>query len=473
MDPEYTYLINSLNFAEGLPIGHMDHPGTTLQVAGAWTLKSFHFFRDVSPLAEDVLKNPEVYLGLMNRIFLALTTFLMFLVGWLGFRKSGDKKFALLLQSSPFFSTTILLSAGRMNPEPFLLWISFAIVLVIIYFRATIPPESYKGYIFLFAALCGLGVATKVTFLPITLLPLFIFPKLYHKLSFMIMTVAFFLGFTSPIISGYHSLFGWFGKLFVHGELYGTGSATIIDPQVYLSNIRHLHQSELVYFVVLYAALFTWIVEFFSYQEKEISKRTDFRILSGMIGCQLASVLLVAKHFAPTKEYYLLPALVLSGLVFGLVLEQRKPAKILVIAGLVMFGIVRVYDSVDAYRNLERIKREELRVFRQVEELSEYAKVYYYPCASAPQFALRYGTTAWSFNRHAAVLSPLYPRVYFYDITTQQYFDWNDQTTLDRIWAESDGRVIFQGIPLDMQRRPPGLEDIFGGQYQTIYRLAP
>ena len=92
MDPDYTYLINSLNFAEGLPIGHRDHPGTTLQVAGAWILKSFHFFRDVSPLAEDVLKNPEVYLGFMNRIFLGLTIFLMFLAGWLGFRKSGEQK---------------------------------------------------------------------------------------------------------------------------------------------------------------------------------------------------------------------------------------------------------------------------------------------------------------------------------------------------------------------------------------------
>ena len=81
MDPEYTYLINSLNFAEGLPIGHVDHPGTTLQVSGAWILKSFHFFRDASLLAEDVLKNPEVYLGLMNRIFLGLTIFLIFSQG--------------------------------------------------------------------------------------------------------------------------------------------------------------------------------------------------------------------------------------------------------------------------------------------------------------------------------------------------------------------------------------------------------
>ena len=216
--------------------------------------------------------------------------------------------------------------------------------------------------------------------------------------------------------------------------------------------------------------MLTWIVGFFL-AEKETSNRKDFQILSGLIACQLASVLLVAKHFSPTKEYYLLPALVLSGLVFGLVLQQRKPAKILVTAVLVMFGIVRVYGTVDAYRDLKEIKGEELRVFHQVEELSEYAKVYHL-AASSPQYALRFGAYLSS-NRHAAVLNQLYPRVYFYDIVSQQYSGWNEHTDLGRIWAESGGRVIFQGHPLDMQRRPPGLEDISGGHYETAYRLVP
>ncbi len=471
LDPEYAYLLNSLNFAEGLPIGHVDHPGTTLQVAGAFILRSFHFFRNASPLAEDVLKNPEVYLGFMHRIFLALTVSLIFLAGWLGFRKTGDKRFSFLLQSSPFFSTTILLSAGRMNPEPFLLWISLTIILVIVYFRATFPQESYKAYVFLFSVLCGLGIATKVTFIPIVLVPLFLLPGFSRKISFFILTAAFFFGFTSPIASSYHSVIGWFEKLFVHGELYGTGASTIIDPQVYLFNLKYLHRSELIFFVVLYAAILTWIVGAFSYRQKEISKRKDFQIFSGVIACQLASVLMVAKHFSPGKEYYLLPALMLSGLVFGLVLDQRKPAKLLVTVAFVILGIVRVYGTVDAYRNHEQEKRERLRVFHQVEELSEYTKVYYH-CASSPRYALWFGDW-FSLNRHAAVLNQLYPRFYVYNIISHQYSSWNEQTNIDRIWAEFGGRVIFQGFPLDAQRRPSGLDDIFGGYYETAYRLTP
>jgi len=86
-DPEYAYLLNSLNFAEGLPIGHVHHPGTPLQVVGACILKPFHFFRTGSALAEDVLKNPEVYLGFMNSILLGLAIVAIFLAGWLAFGK--------------------------------------------------------------------------------------------------------------------------------------------------------------------------------------------------------------------------------------------------------------------------------------------------------------------------------------------------------------------------------------------------
>jgi hypothetical protein len=102
-DPEYVYLLNSLNFAEGRQPGHVDHPGTPLQIAGAFILRSFHFFRNHSPLAEDVLKNPETYLRLMNGIFLFLAVLLIFLTGWFAFKKTSDKRFSFLVQLSFFF----------------------------------------------------------------------------------------------------------------------------------------------------------------------------------------------------------------------------------------------------------------------------------------------------------------------------------------------------------------------------------
>jgi hypothetical protein len=34
-DPAYAYLLNSLNILNGVPPGHTDHPGTTVQLLGA------------------------------------------------------------------------------------------------------------------------------------------------------------------------------------------------------------------------------------------------------------------------------------------------------------------------------------------------------------------------------------------------------------------------------------------------------
>ncbi len=42
-DPDYTYMLDALNLARMKNIGHIDHPGTTVQAAGAIVLKSVHF----------------------------------------------------------------------------------------------------------------------------------------------------------------------------------------------------------------------------------------------------------------------------------------------------------------------------------------------------------------------------------------------------------------------------------------------
>jgi len=285
------------------------------------------------------------------------------------------------------------------------------------------------------------------------------------------LTAAFFFGFTSVIASSYYSVIRWFVKLFIYVYPYGTGSPEIIDLALYLHNLKYLHRTEPVFFMVFYAAILTWIVGLLSYRQKEVSGKKDFQILSGLIVSQLVGVLMVSKHFSPGKEYYLLPELVLSGLVFGLVLEQRKPAKLLVTAALVVFGIMRVYDTSNAYRTIETIRKEELSVSRQVEELSNYSKVYYYRSSSL-FYALKFGDN-FSFSRHATLLNQLYPRVYFYEVIGQGYSGWDDWTNLDRIRAESGGRIVFQGTPLPIQFRPSGLEDIFGGHIETAYRLLP
>lgn len=72
-DPEYAYLLNSLNLLQLHSPGHTDHPGTTLQEFGAmvvfckWTAGSLS--GGAETLQRAVLSHPEDYLRLMGRRF--------------------------------------------------------------------------------------------------------------------------------------------------------------------------------------------------------------------------------------------------------------------------------------------------------------------------------------------------------------------------------------------------------------------
>ena len=70
-DPSYAYLISSLNLARGFNIVYTDHPGTTVQVIGAITIKVYYLLSNKNTdLARDVLMRPEDYLLFMNGVLI-------------------------------------------------------------------------------------------------------------------------------------------------------------------------------------------------------------------------------------------------------------------------------------------------------------------------------------------------------------------------------------------------------------------
>ena len=74
LDPDYVYLLNACNMAEFKKVGHIDHPGTTVQVLGAIIIRTVHFFHFSTDddLQTDVLKRPEYYLNAINTVFAVL-----------------------------------------------------------------------------------------------------------------------------------------------------------------------------------------------------------------------------------------------------------------------------------------------------------------------------------------------------------------------------------------------------------------
>ncbi|NLG19040.1 MAG: hypothetical protein GX556_17085 [Fibrobacter sp.] len=58
-DPDYQYLLNSLNIAQGKGVGHTDHPRTPVQISGAILLKLSAPTAPVISLQENVLRKDE------------------------------------------------------------------------------------------------------------------------------------------------------------------------------------------------------------------------------------------------------------------------------------------------------------------------------------------------------------------------------------------------------------------------------
>jgi len=71
-DPEYAYLLNSLKISEFKAPFHIDHPGTTLQLLGGLTIKTFNFNKSTGDAQVDVITNSEKYLSRINILLLCL-----------------------------------------------------------------------------------------------------------------------------------------------------------------------------------------------------------------------------------------------------------------------------------------------------------------------------------------------------------------------------------------------------------------
>jgi hypothetical protein len=175
-DPSYYYLMNSLNIAMIKPPFDISHPGTTVQILGAVVLKLQHMALSANDLETIVLGNPEYYLSAINIVITILNALLLFTVGSIVCYLTKNIWTAMLIQCTPFYSMTILTHGmNKVGPEPLLLFAS--LMLVAIVFIATMNQKNNYFPLSL-AIICGFGIATKLTFIPMAIIPFIILPKI-------------------------------------------------------------------------------------------------------------------------------------------------------------------------------------------------------------------------------------------------------------------------------------------------------
>lgn len=488
-DPDYAYLLNSLNLTQGHGIGHYDHPGTPVHILGALALGPSHLLRthQFGGLAKDVLQYPEFYLNAISLTFLAINTILVVVIGLAAYQLTKNIWLSSLAQSSPFFSSIILNnSLVKVSAEPMLLTASLLLIWLSIMLLSHKQTPRYGYFSLGFAFIVSLGIATKITFAPLAIMPLFILPNLKRKIIYLLEAILAFIFFTLPIVPIYPAFLSWVYRLYSHAGIHGAGAAAIFDRQAFFSNIKLFEPAFRPFLVALGLIGGLILMAMLSPSRKEIFQKIDFKLIIGIMAAELVGIIMVGKH---PGNHYFLPFIALAGFLIFLVVrwlqtlgDEFKFSKITMVA-LLIFLTLRSYHQTATstkaiYQNLVTDAKELSALYdRSVNEFKDFAKIYYFR-SSAEASALKFGDD-YALGLYGQTLKKIYPDIFYYNIWAGDYHSWDDPTSLNEIIARYNHKVIFVGTSFakhyqsEPQYKPNlPLVDILDGNPETIYRLA-
>lgn len=481
-DPDYVYLLNAAAVATLHSPGHTDHPGTPVQLLGAVVLRMTHLTAGQNELAADVVNRPELYLTVFHRTMLGLYTAMLVLAGWALMRFCNSPPLALCLQLTPWLSVSSMNAMTRVMPEPMLLTVSAGLAAILLIHAQAGRQVHARQFTIGYAIVIGLAVATKVTALPLAVIPLLMLPNHRSRGWYAAGALMSFVVLTLPMISRYKGFAVWLMHLFTHTGKYGSKEAGFPETGVYLQSIVTLCRQEpvLTGLVLLAGAAAVWGLMNLHTSDEGNPKTAHSRVLLAVVSAQLLQLIVVAKHPDPR---YLVPALGLLGINAALVWQritrsERRPwLRLCVVAMLlVAAAIVHTRGLRRLNRALEAQRAAHERVAEAAVSRGAAAKRIYYYGASAIPYALQFG------DRHcnslfAKEIATEYPDVYYYDIWEPQYTDAGGEVDIEAV-LESATETVMQGRPFVRTYtafRPSELElsPIIETRIEALYRVEP
>jgi len=459
VDPEYIHLISSVNLAEGnLNIQSIESPGTPLYVLGAITAKVTCFVSSNDSLKEDFISNPEKYIDALRLVLLILTTLCLFILGHVVHKVSHSPFTAILFQLAPFLSADIMLTSTIFTPDHFL------VILMLLYMAVLfnhIHRENNSGEMksaLYFSFFSAIGCATKITFLPLVILPLFILPKTKQKLVFILSTVLLSPLFAFTAAIQYNRFFGWVKGLIFHSGHYGTGEEKIISSSAFINNLGKIVRTEIPFIII---SLLLVISMFLLIKRKE--KNQHNRIIVGLLCTFILHIILVSKHFAIR---YLTPSILLGILgIYLLILifaHTKKMQKTWMICFIVMYPLL-------AFKNIYTLNDRLLNHIASRKNAHQYLEknrkglplliVPNYFGSGTKEYSLWF-STRWvgpNSQEYMDAMNKKYPDTYFFVPGQNTYFNWRNETSLFDILKSNP--ILNLYISLDATKRK---EEAFG-----------
>ncbi len=498
-DPEYAYLLNSLNVIQSNPLGHTEHPGTLLHLSGAFIITAAYFFQKIADLVdstiiEAVLREPELYLQIINSTILILTGVSIFLVGRSVLILSKSLFLALIIQI-PCFLATALASAYRVSPEPLLFLISQALAIILLFYIYEPAFERSNKFPILLGIIFGLGVASKYTFLP-TLLFILLVPTIKQKLITIGVSIVTFVISTSPIIAQYPKTFSWIYGAIVNKGYYGsTGEPGFVDLVTAQTNFQFLLNQDKIFFGLLFISLFVfillgflikiWNLNSFVIDETNFSiVRKSYILLAFFLLISFVQIVPILKQ---PSVHYLVSLVSLSGLIVSIQINLIQniikkffsgfklkifPALCLILC--VAIAVLSTKTHSDALLNQYNLYQQELGDLQSLvnHRYRECAQISYYR-SSSQEYALKFGDF-FALGSFSHPLQKLYPNSYFYNIWSRQYESFNQPIDIKTFLNTQC--AILRGTPLSLPQYEPyiptlNLETVFESSSEAVYRI--
>ncbi len=489
-DPEYAYLLNGINIGMLKPVGHTDNPGTTVQIYSAVMLRFAYLVQPDKGegFQKHILRNSDQYIELERKGLIWINGMVVLVLGVLSWLMLRNIWLSLLLQIMPFTSANLTEHVfTKVSPEPVLFMASAAMVLLCIHFYLLQQKDERKFAVY-FALICGFGLATKATFLPLVFIPLLLLADKAMRKHFLVYILPFFFLFTLPAVPQYPHMAKWFMGLTAHTGTYGEGSWGVINPIQYLNDLGAICFSNPVLSVTLLATTLIFVISLInSAFRSEFKNNHIFRMLTAFLVAQAAGVFMVAKHYH--ANHYLLPELCLMAanwififlyLKEKLLLNFRKalnfmPVLLLMItAGLVFLNRDYLHAANNGYNRSNNDYDKTMYLLDY--EYKGYTRTYFYPTSINPYSALRWGNVYSRFN-HTPELKELYPAGYFFDVRTHNFSLWETPVAVSTMVDVSGGKLLLVGGPFDESVRKEieqsglNLTPVYQGFTQVIYRV--
>jgi hypothetical protein len=456
----YIYLFNSLLIVKGEPPFHIDHPGTTTQVFGAAVLKAFgHGSGD--KLIKTVLHDPEKFLRRMHRALLIVCALAIWIFPWLTALRIGSYVKAVLLQFPILFFNTIWFYSIWFGSDLTLVACSIAAVsLCVVLLSEREGGAQELPTLVLAGVICGLGIATKLTFFPLILISLLCCRSLR---SFLVFGASFLVSAgiaLMPIYSELPRVFQWILRLSIHSGRYGSAGVGFATPP-YLTDVTTLLSAEPWIWLVptLATGTIVCLTLYPGWKSLPSSRRRLVSNASIVFIVQTVSFAILAREAA---FHYFVPLFASTGLnlafLWQLVQCLRRQKKVRVIAAflslsLVAFGVSDLIFRVPAlYQSLRATRLSELAIYRRVKEKTENAVRVDYYRSIGPEFAVWFGN-AYSRRAFADILNRQFPKALFYNVFNGNFETFGHSIKAKDVLKEHD-RLFFFG-----NRASPGWVD--------------